>query len=174
VTLPRAPARRGVEFATSREPPPAAHSGWQRSRHAIGCKISGRMRLRAEALRMTFRFPAVEPYESGMLDVGDGHRVYWECCGNPAGRPAVYLHGGPGSGSTPSARRYFDPDAYRVNRFASRARLRRALPRPRALAGGGPAISWCQRGGAWRCPRFPVPAAWATLVVGTFVRSGGC
>jgi proline iminopeptidase len=78
------------------------------------------MRLRAEALRMTFRFPAVEPYESGMLDVGDGHRVYWECCGNPAGRPAVYLHGGPGSGSAPSARRYFDPDAYRVVLFDQR------------------------------------------------------
>ncbi len=43
------------------------------------------------------RFPAIEPYDSGMLDVGDGHQVYWECCGNPAGKPALYLHGGPGS-----------------------------------------------------------------------------
>jgi proline iminopeptidase len=54
---------------------------------------------------MTVRFPAVEPYDSGMLDVGDGHRVYWETCGNPDGQPAIYLHGGPGSGSTPGARR---------------------------------------------------------------------
>ena len=63
--------------------------------------------------QLMFSFPAVEPYDSGMLDVGGGHQVYWESCGNPAGRPAVYLHGGPGSGATPDARRYFDPDAYR-------------------------------------------------------------
>ena len=60
------------------------------------------------------RFPAIEPYDSGMLDVGDGHQVYWECCGNPAGKPALYLHGGPGSGCSPGQRRFFDPDAYRV------------------------------------------------------------
>jgi proline iminopeptidase len=69
---------------------------------------------------VTVLFPAVEPYDSGMLDVGDGHRVYWETCGNPDGQPAVYLHGGPGSGSTPGARRYFDPDAYRVVLFDQR------------------------------------------------------
>ncbi len=69
---------------------------------------------------MTSRFPAVEPYDRGMLDVGDGHRVYWETCGNPDGQPAIYLHGGPGSGSTPGARRYFDPDAYRVVLFDQR------------------------------------------------------
>jgi proline iminopeptidase len=67
-----------------------------------------------------FRFGEVEPYDSGMLDVGDGHRVYWECCGNPAGKPAVYLHGGPGAGATPSERRFFDPDAYRVVLFDQR------------------------------------------------------
>ena len=50
---------------------------------------------------MPGQFPAIEPYDSGMLDVGDGHQVYWECCGNPHGKPALYLHGGPGSGCTP-------------------------------------------------------------------------
>src|SRR3954453_11165944 len=60
------------------------------------------------------RFPAIEPYTSGMLDAGDGHQVYWECCGNPAGKPALYLHGGPGSGWSPGQRRFFDPDTYRV------------------------------------------------------------
>lgn len=65
-------------------------------------------------------FPATEPFESGMLDVGDGHHLYWECCGNPAGRPALFLHGGPGSGSTPGQRRFFDPDAYRVTLFDQR------------------------------------------------------
>jgi proline iminopeptidase len=69
---------------------------------------------------MSERFPEIEPYESGMLDVGDGHHVYWECCGNPQGRPAIYLHGGPGAGCSPGARRYFDPSAYRVVLFDQR------------------------------------------------------
>ncbi|MFE0176485.1 prolyl aminopeptidase [Streptomyces sp. NPDC059002] len=59
-------------------------------------------------------YPDIEPFDHGMLDVGDGNRVYWEVCGNPLGRPAVVLHGGPGSGCTPFFRRYFDPDAYRI------------------------------------------------------------
>jgi hypothetical protein len=45
---------------------------------------------------MTERFPAIEPYDAGMLDVGDGQRIYWEVSGNPDGKPAVALHGGPG------------------------------------------------------------------------------
>jgi proline iminopeptidase len=49
-----------------------------------------------------------------MLDVGNGQQVYWEVCGNPSGKPAVVLHGGPGSGCTPGLRRYFDPAAYRI------------------------------------------------------------
>ncbi len=65
-------------------------------------------------------FPAIEPYDNGLLDVGDGQRVYWECCGNPTGKPALYLHGGPGSGCTPGQRRFFDPDAYRVVLFDQR------------------------------------------------------
>ena len=66
------------------------------------------------------RFPAIEPYESGMLNVGDGHQVYWETCGNPDGKPALYLHGGPGSGFSPGQRRFFDPDTYRVVLFDQR------------------------------------------------------
>ncbi|WP_117211895.1 prolyl aminopeptidase [Allorhizocola rhizosphaerae] len=65
-------------------------------------------------------YPGIEPYEHGMLDVGDGHRVYWEVCGNPRGKPAVVLHGGPGSGASPYWRRFFDPDAYRVVLFDQR------------------------------------------------------
>ena len=56
----------------------------------------------------------------GLLDVGDGHQIWWEVSGNPAGRPAVVLHGGPGSGSRPSLRDWFDPAAYRVVRFDQR------------------------------------------------------
>src|SRR5215468_3734583 len=69
---------------------------------------------------MRDRFPAIEPYDTGMLDVGDGHSMYWECCGNPHGKPAIYLHGGPGSGCTPGQRRWFDPDAYRTVLFDQR------------------------------------------------------
>src|SRR5262252_5533724 len=66
------------------------------------------------------RFPPIEPYASGLLDAGDGHQVYWECCGNPAGKPALYLHGGPGSGFSQGQRRFFDPKAYRVVLFDQR------------------------------------------------------
>jgi proline iminopeptidase len=59
-------------------------------------------------------YPEIEPYNHGMLDVGDGNLVYWETCGNPNGRPAVVLHGGPGSGCAPWQRRLFDPNAFRV------------------------------------------------------------
>jgi proline iminopeptidase len=69
---------------------------------------------------MTERFPEIEPFEHGMLDAGDGHRLYWEVCGNPNGKPAVVLHGGPGSGCTPGLRRYFDPAAYRIVLFDQR------------------------------------------------------
>src|SRR5262245_19372474 len=55
-----------------------------------------------------------------MLDVGDGHRIYWETCGNPAGRPALVLHGGPGSGCTDWHRRLFDPAVYRTVLFDQR------------------------------------------------------
>lgn len=66
------------------------------------------------------RFPEIEPYDSGLLNVGDGHQVYWECCGNPHGKPALYLHGGPGSGFSAGQRRFFDPDVYRAVLFDQR------------------------------------------------------
>jgi len=66
------------------------------------------------------RYPEIEPYASGMLDVGDGNLVYWETCGNPDGKPAVMLHGGPGSGCSPGMRRYFDPASYRIVLFDQR------------------------------------------------------
>lgn len=60
------------------------------------------------------------PYDQGLLDVGDGNLVHWEVSGNPAGRPALVVHGGPGSGSSPHNRRYFDPEAYRLVLFDQR------------------------------------------------------
>jgi proline iminopeptidase len=65
-------------------------------------------------------YPPVEPYDQGMLDAGDGNLVYWETCGNPDGKPALFVHGGPGQGCTPNMRRGFDPDAYRVVLFDQR------------------------------------------------------
>ncbi|MBO1905506.1 prolyl aminopeptidase [Microvirga sp. 3-52] len=65
-------------------------------------------------------YPEIEPYDRGMLDVGDGHRIYWELCGNPQGKPVVFLHGGPGAGCTPTQRRLFDPDKYRILLFDQR------------------------------------------------------
>jgi proline iminopeptidase len=59
-------------------------------------------------------YPDIEPHDSGLLPVGDGHEIYWETTGNPDGTPALWLHGGPGSGSSPASRRLFDPAAYRA------------------------------------------------------------
>jgi proline iminopeptidase len=64
-------------------------------------------------------FPPIDPYETGFLEA-DGHRVYWEKCGNPAGVPAVFLHGGPGGGCSTEVRRLFDPARYNVLLFDQR------------------------------------------------------
>lgn len=71
--------------------------------------------------------PEITPYEHGMLAVAGDNRVYWEVCGNPGGKPAVVLHGGPGSGCTPYHRRLFNPAAYRVVLFDQRG-CGRSLP----------------------------------------------
>jgi proline iminopeptidase len=65
-------------------------------------------------------YPGIQPYAQGMLDVGDGNSIYWECSGNPNGEPALYVHGGPGSGCTPGARRFFNPEKYRIVLFDQR------------------------------------------------------
>ena len=59
-------------------------------------------------------YPPLEPYASGRLEVGDSQNLYWEECGNPEGKPVVFVHGGPGCGCSPLHRRYFDPAAYRI------------------------------------------------------------
>lgn len=65
-------------------------------------------------------YPEIEPLETGMLDVGDGQHIYWEISGNLSGKPAVFLHGGPGAGTTPEHRRLFDPERYRIVLFDQR------------------------------------------------------
>lgn len=65
-------------------------------------------------------YPSIEPFETGFLKVSELHRIYYEVSGNPDGKPAVVCHGGPGGGSTPSMRRYFDPAVYRIIVFDQR------------------------------------------------------
>lgn len=69
--------------------------------------------------RRTF-YPEIEPYATGMLEVGPLHRIYYECAGNPRGKPVLFLHGGPGGGSDPKQRRFFDPERYRIVLFDQR------------------------------------------------------
>ncbi len=72
-------------------------------------------------------YPEIEPFESGMLPVGDGHTLYYEQCGNPDGKPVVFLHGGPGAGCSTRSRRFFDPTRYRIVLFDQRG-AGRSLP----------------------------------------------
>lgn len=64
--------------------------------------------------------PPIEPFETGRLEVGDGHALYFEVSGNPRGRPVLFLHGGPGSGCKPEHRRFFDPRRWRIVLFDQR------------------------------------------------------
>ncbi len=77
-------------------------------------KASGQKRAGAHL------YPPIDPFDSRVLDVGDGHRVYVEQSGRADGIPVVVLHGGPGGGCSPAMRRYFDPDVYRVVLFDQR------------------------------------------------------
>jgi proline iminopeptidase len=65
-------------------------------------------------------YPPIQPFITGMLDVGQGHLIYFEACGNPSGIPVVFLHGGPGGGCSETSRRFFDPARYRTVLFDQR------------------------------------------------------
>src|SRR5688572_6792490 len=71
-----------------------------------------------ESLRTLYA--PIEPYDSGHISVSDVHQLYYEQCGNPNGKPVVFLHGGPGAGLTPEYRRFFDPEVYRIILFDQR------------------------------------------------------
>ncbi|HVJ52864.1 MAG TPA: prolyl aminopeptidase [Aliidongia sp.] len=59
-------------------------------------------------------YPEIDPFAAGLLPVGNGHRIAWECSGNPAGLPIIFLHGGPGGATRPIHRRFFDPSTFRI------------------------------------------------------------
>jgi proline iminopeptidase len=86
------------------------------------------------ALPAAQMYPPIEPYDSGFIEVEGGHSVYWEMCGNPSGKPALFLHGGPGGGCSAASRRLFDPDRYRIILFDQRGCGR---SRPHASADAG-------------------------------------
>lgn len=73
-----------------------------------------------DSARETGLYPPIKPFADGMLDVGDGHRIYYEMSGRPNGIPVVFLHGGPGAGTVSTQRRYFDPDVYCIVLFDQR------------------------------------------------------
>ena len=66
------------------------------------------------------QYPAIEPYDRGFIAVGDGHELYYEQSGNPRGKPALFVHGGPGAGCGKFDRRFFDPEVYRIVLFDQR------------------------------------------------------
>ncbi len=63
---------------------------------------------------MSSLYPPIEPYSQAELETGDGHTLYYECSGNPDGKPVIFLHGGPGSGCLPVHRQFFDPEVYNI------------------------------------------------------------
>src|SRR5688572_25230365 len=108
------PSRRGCALAhIAPEGPAHAARPFDRRRRARGVR-----RMNAGARRGLY--PAIEPSRQGHLAVGDGHEIYWEECGNPEGKPVVFIHGGPGAGSDAKARRFFDPARYRIFLFDQR------------------------------------------------------
>jgi proline iminopeptidase len=72
------------------------------------------MTLRRDPL--SWQYPAIEPYFTGRLRVSSIHEIYFEESGNPQGKPVLFVHGGPGGGTDPSHRRFFDPERYRIIR----------------------------------------------------------
>lgn len=79
-------------------------------------------RLTESAMKdpVTWLYPPLEPYNTGLLRVSAVHQIYFEESGNPTGKPAVFLHGGPGGGSDPKQRRFFHPAKYRIVNFDQR------------------------------------------------------
>ncbi|HEY2635308.1 MAG TPA: prolyl aminopeptidase [Steroidobacteraceae bacterium] len=104
----RATPRRRTPKHTVKKKRPAAAAKF--SARSVKARDTGRREL----------YPAIEPFRHGFLRVSDVHEIYYEECGNPAGKPAVFLHGGPGAGSDKRARQFFDPQHYRIVVFDQR------------------------------------------------------
>lgn len=103
----------------TRRPVRKPANGKQRS-HARNAVLSKRKRAAKAPTGLRGLYPAIKPYRSGHLRVSDLHEIYYEECGNPQGKPAVFVHGGPGAGCDDRARCFFDPEAYRIILFDQR------------------------------------------------------
>jgi proline iminopeptidase len=99
--------------------PAAAIKQRNHARHAVLAKRKRPAKAKASGGLRTL-YPAIKPYKTGMLRVSETHEIYYEECGNPKGKPAVFVHGGPGAGCDNRARSFFDPDAYRIILFDQR------------------------------------------------------
>ncbi len=84
-------------------------SSWPRRRSNNGAR-----KCQNAAMTRRILYPALEPFDTGFLRVSGLHEIYYEQCGNPRGKPAVFLHGGPGGGGDVTPRRFFDPERYRI------------------------------------------------------------
>jgi proline iminopeptidase len=98
----------------------------KRTANKLSAHAAKSMTVKARGAQLSHRdtrrelYPALEPFRHGYLRVSDVHELYYEECGNPAGKPAVFLHGGPGAGSDRRARQFFDPQHYRIVVFDQR------------------------------------------------------
>lgn len=86
----------------------------------VSSKASGGIQTPMPSRERHSLYPPIEPYRTGRLAVSGGHEIYFEECGNRAGKPVLIVHGGPGGGSNPTMRRYHDPSRYRIILFDQR------------------------------------------------------
>lgn len=98
----------------------AKKSSSQQRDHARHAVLAKRKRASRKPGGLRTLYPAVKPYRTGRLRVSDVHEIYFEECGNPQGKPAVFVHGGPGAGCDARARGFFDPEAFRIVLFDQR------------------------------------------------------
>ena len=107
-------------MATKRKSPRrgARNTSSRQRNHARRAVKRKRSNVTSSGLRTLY--PALEPYRSDYLRVSETHELYFEECGNPRGKPALFVHGGPGAGCDSRARRFFDPEAYRIILFDQR------------------------------------------------------
>jgi hypothetical protein len=114
--------------ATSHNPPAIAQANKGPTVCVNRCSSASMRALLDHGRSLLDRFPELEPYQGGIVNVGNGQHLYWEACGNPAGKPALVLYEGPGSGCRAGHRRYFNPGAYHVVPFDQRG-AGRSTPR---------------------------------------------
>ncbi len=120
----RTPARRSAPAKVKRSVPPERKPRARVAARSVtipkATSLSAVSVRSAPAMSNRGLYPAIEPYRHGFLRVSELHEIYYEESGNPAGKPAIFLHGGPGAGSDRRARQFFDPQHYRIVVFDQR------------------------------------------------------